>query len=35
MEITRQTADKQLKAIEALPVAILREVFDFEKDREG
>ncbi|MDO8745368.1 MAG: hypothetical protein Q7J76_09710 [Candidatus Brocadiaceae bacterium] len=32
---TRQAADKQLKAIEALPGAILREVFDFEEDREG
>jgi hypothetical protein len=28
---TRQAADKQLKAIEALPGAILRGVFDFEK----
>lgn len=32
---TRQAADKQLKAIEALPGAILREVFDFEEEREG
>ena len=32
---TRQAANKQLKAIEALPGAILREVFDFEEDREG
>ncbi|MBI5678209.1 MAG: hypothetical protein HZC52_06920 [Planctomycetes bacterium] len=32
---TRQAADKQLKAIESLPGAILREVFDFEEDREG
>ncbi|HHT9113583.1 MAG: hypothetical protein HZA47_11605 [Planctomycetes bacterium] len=32
---TRQAADKQLKAIEAMPGAILREVFDFEEDREG
>ncbi len=32
---TRQVANKQLKAIEALPGAILREVFDFEEDREG
>ena len=32
---TRQAADKQLKAIEALPGAILREVFDFEEDPEG
>jgi len=32
MEIkTRQVANKQLKAIEALLGAILREVFDFEK----
>ena len=28
---TRQAADKQLKAIESLPGAILREVFDFEE----
>ena len=32
---TRQAADKQLKAIEAPPGAILREVFDVEEDREG
>ena len=32
---TRQAADKQLKDIKALPGAILREVFDFEEDREG
>ena len=32
---TRQAADKQLKAIESLPGVILREVFDFEEDREG
>ena len=32
---TRQAADKQPKAIEALPGAILREVFDVEEDREG
>lgn len=31
----RQAANKQLKAIEAQPGAILREVFDFEEDREG
>ena len=28
----RQTAEQQLEAIEALPGAILREVFDFEED---
>ena len=32
---TRQAADKQLKDIEDLPGAILREEFDFEEDREG
>ena len=28
----RQAAEHQLEAIEALPGAILREVFDFEED---
>ena len=28
----RQAAEQQLEAIEALPGAILREVFDFEED---
>ena len=32
---TRQAADKQRKAIESLPDAALREVFDFEEDWEG
>ena len=32
---TRQAADKQLQAIEALPGVILRELFDFEEEREG
>jgi len=33
VERMRQVADRQLEAIEALPGAILREVFDFEPER--
>lgn len=35
LEIARQAAERQLEAIEALPGAILREVFDFEEENTG
>lgn len=35
IEKMRQAADKQLEAIESLPGAILREVFDFTEDEDS
>lgn len=35
LEKARQTAQRQIEAIEALPGAILREVFDFEEENTG
>lgn len=35
LEKARQTAQRQVEAIEALPGAILREVFDFEEENTG
>ena len=35
LEKARHAAEKQLEAIEALPGAILREIFDFEEENTG